>query len=169
MATVFIGLGSNLGDGRDNLQRAWQRLGAVRGVRLIRISSPYRTEPLDMESLHWFTNAVGMLETSLPPAHLLKEMLAIEQEMGRVRAKGRDRTVDLDLLYYDDAVFDSPDLTLPHPQIQNRLFVLVPMEELAPDFIHPALRITTGAMRQKLLSSVRIVEKISWPGKGNMA
>ena len=150
---AFIGLGSNLGDGQANLIDAWQRLGKVAGISLHRLSSPYRTEPLGMATEHWFTNAVGEICTSLSPSELLAAMLAIETELGRDRALTQDRPVDLDLLYYGDLMIDSPTLIVPHPRIANRLFVLAPLAEIAPEHIDPVLGRTAlelcGALRSQ--------------------
>lgn len=161
MALVYIGLGSNEGDSIRNLQYAWKKLGEVCGVTLLGLSSPYKSEPVGVETKNWFINAVGALETKIAPDVLLAEMLAIEKEMGRDRMRGIDRSIDLDLLYYDDLEINKPQLMLPHPEIQNRLFVLLPLAELAPDHIHPVLGQTTSAMRKNLLSD-KTVSKISW-------
>ena len=136
---AFIGLGSNLGDTQANLIDAWQRLGEITGISLVRLSSPYRTEPLGMDTEHWFTNAVGEITTTLSPADLLAAMLAIETALGRDRALTQDRPVDLDLLYYGDLMLQSPALTVPHPRIAERLFVLAPLADIAPDHVHPIL------------------------------
>ena len=146
----FIGLGSNLGDGQANLITAWQRLGQVAGITLTRLSSPYRTEPVGLETDHWFTNAVGEIFTDLSPAELLGVMLAIETELGRERTLTRDRPVDLDLLYYGDLMIESEALTVPHPHLANRLFVLAPLAELAPEHVHPLLGLTTLELCRKL-------------------
>jgi 2-amino-4-hydroxy-6-hydroxymethyldihydropteridine diphosphokinase len=135
---AFIGMGSNLGDGRTILQNAWQALGNVEGIVLDGLSSPYMTAPVDMTSQHWFTNAVGRLQVSLSPLALLKTLLNIEASFGRTRSKKvsgyQDRRLDLDLLYYGDIIMESPELILPHPHIDERLFVLVPFAELEADF-----------------------------------
>lgn len=150
---AFIGLGSNLGDGQANLIDAWQRLGKVARITLNRLSSPYRTEPLGMDTDHWFTNAVGEICTSLSPTELLAAMLAIETALGRDRALTQNRPVDLDLLYYGDLMIDSPTLIVPHPRIAKRLFVLAPLAEIAPEHIDPVLDQTAlnlcGALRNQ--------------------
>ncbi len=135
---AFVGMGSNLGDGKTLLQGAWQALGNVDGIVLDGLSSPYITEPVDMTSQHWFTNAVGRLQVLLSPMELLEVLLAVEASFGRTRNEKvfgyQDRSLDLDLLYYGDVFIDRPELILPHPRIGDRLFVLVPFVELEPDF-----------------------------------
>lgn len=163
MALVFIGLGSNLGDGRANLREAWQRLGGVAELTPLTLSHPYRSAPLAMVSSHWFTNAVGVCESKLPPRELLARLLAIEAAMGRDRSQGRDRVIDLDILYYDDLVEQGPDLTLPHPEIENRLFVLAPLAELAPDHQHPLTGRSSREMLQRLAGQT--VERIAWESR----
>ena len=158
---AFIGLGSNLGDGRANLLAAWQRLGRVAGVRCLGLSSPYRTEPIGMTTAHWFTNAVGEVETGLAPHDLLAALLAIEAGMGRDRNLTADRPVDLDLLYYGARVLRTESLSLPHPEIANRLFVLAPLAELAPGHVHPLLKRTARQLCRELGQGQK-VEKLKW-------
>ncbi|MFA7384541.1 MAG: 2-amino-4-hydroxy-6-hydroxymethyldihydropteridine diphosphokinase [Desulfurivibrionaceae bacterium] len=158
---AFIGLGSNLGDGQSNLLAAWQRLGVTAGISLLRLSSPYRTAPVDLATEHWFTNAVGEITTTLSPPSLLAAMLAIETELGRDRTLTRDRPVDLDLLYYGDLMLNSPTLTVPHPQLAKRLFVLAPLAELAPEHVHPLLGRTSLALCRALPAQSG-VERQAW-------
>ncbi|MFA7348283.1 MAG: 2-amino-4-hydroxy-6-hydroxymethyldihydropteridine diphosphokinase [Desulfurivibrionaceae bacterium] len=158
---AFIGLGSNLGDTQGNLLLAWQRLGQVAGIRLLRLSSPYRTEPVGMDTDHWFTNAVGEITTTLSPTELLAAMLAIEAEMGRDRTLTQDRPVDLDLLYYGDLMIQSLALTVPHPRIASRLFVLAPLAELAPEHVHPRLGRTSLELCRALGAQTG-VERQEW-------
>ncbi len=165
MALAFIGLGSNLGDGRHNLRQAWGRLRKISRVMPLCLSSPYLSEPVGMASAQWFTNAVGLLETKLSPEALLADLLQVERELGRDRALGANRVIDLDLLYYDDLCQRSEFLTLPHPELANRLFVLAPLEELAPDHLHPLLHLNSGQLRQRLAGSGQGLKKISW-GEG---
>ena len=161
MSLAFIGLGSNEGNTFQNLQGAWKKL-AVKGCgTLLSMSSPYKSEPVGIPTANWFLNAVGVIETKLSPEDLLEKMLTIEKEMGRDRSHGVDRCIDLDLLYYDNLIINSPDLVLPHPEIQNRLFVLLPLAELAPDHLHPVLEQTTRMMCKRLAVE-KSVEKISW-------
>jgi len=180
MAIAYIGLGANLGNRRENLKEAWSRLGNVSGITLLALSSPYRSEPVGMESENWFVNAVGSLETSLEPLLLLREMFVVEKSLGRERILTgipEDRTVDLDLLYWGDTVCDDPRVKLPHPEIANRLFVLQPLVEIAPQLVHPVLQKTNEEILQVYLEEQKAsgpgpqVVKISWadPADGGSA
>lgn len=162
---AFIGLGSNLGDGQTNLFAAWQRLGEVAGVTLSQLSSPYRTEPVGLDTDHWFTNAVGEIFTTLSPADLLTAMLTIETDLGRDRALSQDRPVDLDLLYYGDLMIQSHTLIVPHPRIANRLFVLAPLAEIAPEHVHPILARTSLELCNELRAQ-NGVERQEWRDRG---
>ncbi|MDH3392686.1 MAG: 2-amino-4-hydroxy-6-hydroxymethyldihydropteridine diphosphokinase [Desulfobulbaceae bacterium] len=162
MALAFIGLGSNLGDGRANLKKAWQRLGQQKGITPLALSSPYETAPIGMESQQWFTNAAGAIDTGLSPEELLAALLDIERSLGRDRSKGSDRTVDLDLLLYDDLILTSDKLAVPHPEMQHRLFVLAPMEELAPDHLHPTAQRTIRQLRRQISTGEQQIRKEQW-------
>ena len=159
---TFIGMGSNLGDGPSILNQAWERLGEYKGIRLLAISDFYKTAPVDMDSHHWFTNGVGKIETDLSASTLLETLLQIEASFGRTRETKsfgyQDRALDLDLLYYGDAVLDTPELVLPHPRIRDRLFVLVPLIQLAPEHKDPLSGETVCSMKQQL--NKRIDENI---------
>jgi 2-amino-4-hydroxy-6-hydroxymethyldihydropteridine diphosphokinase len=150
MIFVLIGLGSNLGNGKNHLRLAWSKLADIPGIHALKISSPYRTKPMGMESSQWFTNAAASLETELSATELLAVMQEVENEFGRDRKKTKDRNLDLDLLFYGSNIIDLPNLTVPHPEIAKRLFVLCPLQEIAPDFIHPVLK-TTALELQKLI------------------
>lgn len=165
MALAFIALGSNLGDGRANLQKAWQMLGKTAGITTLALSSPYETAPVGMESDQWFTNAVGAVDTQKNPEELLDILLDIEKKMGRDRSKGEDRIVDLDLLFYDMLIRQTDDLVVPHPEIEHRLFVLAPLEELAPDHIHPQTELTIRQMRLKIMDKEQQIRKVCWQEK----
>lgn len=160
MALVFIGLGSNLGDGRANLHEAWRRLGTLPGVKPLILSHAYASAALGMTSTQLFTNAVGVCETKLSPRALLAGLLQTEAAMGRDRSQGMDRVIDLDILYYDDCVVREQELAIPHPEIANRLFVLAPLAELAPDHQHPLTGLTSLQMQRRVLAQK--VEQIPW-------
>ena len=155
MVIAYIGLGANLGNCRENLLQAWSKLGKVNGIKLLALSSPYRSAPVGMESENWFINAVGSLETSLEPFELLREMFVVEKSLGRKRVLDgipEDRSLDLDLLYWGDRISDDPWVTLPHPEIANRLFVLQPLAEIGPELYHPLTRKTSVEMLQIFLT-----------------
>jgi 2-amino-4-hydroxy-6-hydroxymethyldihydropteridine diphosphokinase len=136
---VYIALGSNLGDRAAMLARAEQAMGEA-GVRVLRRSSVYTTEPVDAPPQPWFLNSVVEAETSLTPVQLLHVLAGIERGLGRRRITPRGpRTLDLDILLYGSSVINTPELQVPHPGLPNRRFVLAPLAELAPGLRHPVL------------------------------
>jgi 2-amino-4-hydroxy-6-hydroxymethyldihydropteridine diphosphokinase len=147
MAVAYIALGSNLGDRAQTLFFAVDRLGRL-GTVTAR-SSLYETEPVGFWDQPPFLNAVVAVETDLEPFDLLRGMLAIEREFGRDRSNSAlngPRTLDLDLLVMGDCVATSPELTLPHPALARRRFVLAPLAEIAPDLLHPVLKQTMAEL-----------------------
>lgn len=144
MPTAYVALGSNLGDRERMLDRAIERLRAEPGVHVLDFSHYYETEAVGgPENAPAYYNAACSVETSLDPEALLHVLLRIEEHFGRVRSERNDpRTLDLDLLLYDDLIRDRPDPILPHPRMHERRFVLEPLAEIAPDCIHPKLRKT---------------------------
>lgn len=147
---AYIGFGANLGDRESNCRKALVLLDAAKGVRVAACSRLYWTEPVQVESTEWFVNGAAALETTLSPEDLLGLLLRIEAEMGRERSRaGASRTIDLDLLFYDDIVRKRPGLSVPHPRIQERKFVLVPLHDIAPSFVHPVLRQTVAQLLER--------------------
>lgn len=141
MPIAYIGLGSNMGDKTANLKRAIEELGKVPGSKVLAVSSLYKTEPVGDVEQDWFVNAAAEIETGLAPQELLKMLLDIEKRLGRVREiEWGPRIIDLDILLYDDLVMDEEELVIPHPFLQKRGFVLVPLAEIAPEVIHPRLK-----------------------------
>ena len=139
MAAVFLGLGSNVGDRERNLANGVARL-AQRGCAVDRRSPLYLTEPVALFPQGWFVNAVVRAATDLAPDALLRAALEIERDLGRVRDRHHGpRTLDIDLLLYDDLVLDTPDLVLPHPRLHERRFVLVPFNDVGAEVRHPTL------------------------------
>ncbi|MBC7726075.1 MAG: 2-amino-4-hydroxy-6-hydroxymethyldihydropteridine diphosphokinase [Microbacteriaceae bacterium] len=138
-ATAYIGIGANLGGAQSTLTAAGAALARLPGCRLRRVSSVYRSAPVDAAGPD-FCNAVLALTTSLSPEALLAALQAIEQDFGRQRPfRHAPRTLDLDLLLHGDALRSTPQLTLPHPRLHQRAFVLQPLLEIAPDLTVPGL------------------------------
>jgi 2-amino-4-hydroxy-6-hydroxymethyldihydropteridine diphosphokinase len=150
-----IALGSNLnsrfGNREANLREAVRRIGGLGEVRAV--SSFFDTEPVGFLEQPRFLNGALLLETELEPVALMRGLLSIERGMGRERdgavAKG-PRVIDLDLLLYGDVVVETEELTLPHPEMQDRRFVLEPLAEIAPDWVHPVLGVTVVAMLERV-------------------
>jgi 2-amino-4-hydroxy-6-hydroxymethyldihydropteridine diphosphokinase len=140
--TVYLSLGSNLGDRDANLARALARL-SEEGLRVVHKSSLYLTEPVEFTSQGWFLNLAVEAETSLMPRQLLHLIQRIERELGRRRmVRSGPRPLDLDILLYGTSIVRTADLEIPHPRMAQRRFVLVPMAELAPTLRHPVLQLT---------------------------
>jgi 2-amino-4-hydroxy-6-hydroxymethyldihydropteridine diphosphokinase len=162
---AFIGLGTNLGDRAANYRQAIQRLGQLPESRIVRHSSIYETEPVGFIK-GIFLNGVVELETEVPAEGLIRRLLAIERAMGRKRSPGRrpsaerhqyqPRTIDLDLLFFDKEIIHTRPLTVPHPRLHERRFVLAPMAELAPALIHPELNFTISELLAGLKSPQRV-------------
>ena len=152
MAIAYIALGSNLGDKEKNLRRALLLL-TQQGVEVVRVSSFLSTEPYGVTDQPQFLNAVACVRTSLAPLALLDVLLATELAMGRVRLRHwGERNIDLDLLLYEDVVLDTKRLRLPHPDMQNRDFVLLPLAEIAPELKHPMLQKTIYELKENLMN-----------------
>jgi 2-amino-4-hydroxy-6-hydroxymethyldihydropteridine diphosphokinase len=138
MTTVYIALGTNVGDRERNLREAL-RLLAGAGIRILRISSIYETEPVDYLQQAWFFNAVLEAQTDLPALDLLHQLRSIETAMGSKKAFAKGpRLIDLDILLYGGESIATPELQVPHPRMLQRRFVLVPLAEIAPNLRHPS-------------------------------
>ncbi len=150
---TYIALGSNIGDRAYHLEQAVQSLLLQTGISHVKISKIYETEPVGGPSGQGkYFNAAAEVETSLDPHLFLQALLQVEKKLGRVRTEmNAPRTIDLDLLFFSDQVINEPGLTVPHPRIHDRWFVLKPLCDLAPDLIHPVLRKTVKRMLEELL------------------
>jgi 2-amino-4-hydroxy-6-hydroxymethyldihydropteridine diphosphokinase len=146
---VYLSLGSNIGDRKNNLREAIRRLGAV--GRVTSISSFYETEPVEVTDQAWFLNCAVSLETSITPEQLMTGLLRMEEEMGRRRLQKKGpRTIDFDILLFGGSVMSTAQLTIPHPAMQERRFVLEPMAEIAPQVRHPVLKKTMRELCEAL-------------------
>ena len=131
---AILGLGSNVGQKASNIEAAIEALCRDGDIRLVKRSRNYRTEPWGVLDQDWFVNAAVAVATQLPPAGLLRRCLHVEEVLGRVRTqRWGPRKIDIDILIYRDMVIETPELSLPHPRLQERSFVLVPLAELVPD------------------------------------
>lgn len=147
---IFVALGANLGDREENLRSALALL-AEKGVETVKVSPFLVTAPYGVTDQPDFVNAVAEVRTDLEPEELLRTLLETEREMGRKRLRHwGERNIDLDLVLYGDRVLDTPDLKLPHPDMQNREFVLAPLAAIAPEVTHPLLGVTAEELLRRL-------------------
>jgi 2-amino-4-hydroxy-6-hydroxymethyldihydropteridine diphosphokinase len=159
MVEIFIGLGSNVGDREDNLRKALSLLNEK--MKILRVSSMYETEPMYMKDQEWFLNCVAKFETDLTPRELLDYLQDIEKRLGRKRdARYGPRNIDLDILFYGSKVVEEDEFRIPHLKIHERRFVLVPLAEIDPEYIHPIYQTTISALLANLNSneSVRKID-----------
>ena len=146
---AYLSLGSNVGDRVAHLRDAIARLESI--GRVVSVSSFYETEPVEVTDQPWFLNCAVGLETALTAEQLMAELLQIEQEMGRRRIQKKGpRTIDIDILLFDDLILDSPDVTIPHPAMQERRFVLEPLAEIATEARHPGMKKTIRELLEEL-------------------
>jgi 2-amino-4-hydroxy-6-hydroxymethyldihydropteridine diphosphokinase len=159
--TVYIGLGSNVGEREQNIAAAVAQLGALGSVSAR--SSLYETEPMEMPNQPWFLNCAVALETELMPRQLLARLLEIERSLGRKRNAAQPkgpRTIDLDILLFGSSVIDAAGLTVPHPALHQRRFVLEPLAEIAPDARHPVFKRTVRELRDALPKEAGAVKRV---------
>lgn len=146
---VIIGIGSNMGNKKKNIGKAIKLMKEK--CKLLKLSSLYKTEPVGYKKQDWFLNCAAKIKTELKPDELLKFFRSIEKILGRVkRIKNGPRTIDLDILFYGDEIIKTKKLIVPHPRLHKRLFVLEPLKEIAPDFMHPVIKKNIKELNQKL-------------------
>lgn len=159
--TAFVSIGSNLGDARRQCLKAIEQMDAADLLSIKRASSLYTTSPWGVTSQPWFVNAAAEVETGLDVFAFLSCLQHIEKKAGRVRTrKWGPRIIDLDIVFFNDAVISLPGLSVPHPLMQRRRFVLAPVAEIAPRFVHPVLKKPLQVLLQELHDKGS-VEKIS--------
>lgn len=160
MHLVYIGFGSNIGDRLAHIQNAMHALAETEGITLQKISSVYQTDPVGYETQAQFLNGVAAIETHLPPLSLLCTLKNIEVSVGRQhRIRWGPREIDLDILMYGDLCFQTEKLVIPHPEMHLRRFVLAPLAEIAPDFVHPVLKETIQILLERLEDDKSVVKK----------
>ncbi len=164
MEKAYIGIGSNLGRKIDHCSKAISLMGKLEGCSVLVQSPFYRTEPVGVEGQDLYVNAVICMETDLSAGVLLKHLLDIEADIGRVRHKKWDaRVIDLDILIFGSRVIKEPDLIVPHPLMHLRRFVLTPLVQIAPEVIHPVLSRTIRELAEALPEDGQAVEILRGP------
>jgi len=159
MKTAYLSLGSNLGDRAGQIAQALTLLEQA-GIRILRRSALYATQPADLSPQPWFLNCLVEVETELLPLGLLHTLQRIERQLGRQRhpeaATPGPRTIDIDIIFFGNHIVRLPELTIPHPRLAERRFVLEPLRELAPDLRHPISRKTAAEMLAELTSPAQV-------------
>ncbi len=153
MHRAIIAIGTNLGDKEENIKKAIEMM-KQRGIRIVKSAGVYRTKPYGYTNQPDFLNSAAEIETMLSPEELIETLLSIEKDMGRVRkVHWGPRIIDLDIIFFDNLTVDKENLKIPHPDMQNRLFVLKPVSEIAPCRVHPIFCKTVKTLLEELLNA----------------
>ncbi len=162
MKTAYIGIGSNLGNPEKNCLEAVDRIGRIPSCKVTKVSRLYRTEPVGVDRQEWYVNCVAEISTGISAKKLMKRMLAIEKDMGRVREGGRwqARIIDLDILLFGREHIHEDNLTVPHPLMHRRRFVMAPMADLVPDLDHPSVGKSMSELLQEIPKDGQDVEPL---------
>ena len=154
---VFISIGSNIGDKIENCKKGIEKINGLPNCNVTDISKFYKTSPVDYTKQDWFINCAVKIKTECRPEELLLNLRKIEKEIGTVEKEVRfgPRILDLDIIFYDDIILNSKTLKIPHPRMQNRYFVLLPISDIEPDFIHPTLKISIKSLIENLKKDMR--------------
>ncbi len=161
MISAYIGIGSNLGDRQRNCLEAVKRMGKMPDCRITGRSDWYLTKPVGVEDQDWFVNGVASLTTEISPQVLLRRVMDIEADMGRVRReRWGPRIIDLDILLFGQEIIHEENLKVPHPLMHLRRFVLEPLAELVPDLIHPSLGLSMMELHRRLPDDGQVVTLI---------
>ena len=161
MPSVFIGIGSNLGDRQENCIRAVELMDRMADCRITGYSDWYLTKPVGVEGQEWYVNGVVSLTTDISPQDLLKRLLKIEANMGRIRIeRWGPRSIDLDILMFGQEIIQESNLKIPHPRMHLRRFVLEPMTQLAPNLVHPELGLSMKVLLENLPDENQVVTRL---------
>jgi 2-amino-4-hydroxy-6-hydroxymethyldihydropteridine diphosphokinase len=157
MNIAYLSIGGNIGDRADYLRRSIEHLQLIAG-KIISVSSIYETEPWGVNESQWFLNCVVSLKTELSPMELLTAIQQIESNLGRVRTENvyQPRTIDIDILLYNDLIMNSDKLVIPHKSMTDRMFVLLPLSELAPELEHPTLKCSISLIKNECKDTKKI-------------
>mgnify|MGYP001822008324 CR=1 FL=1 len=160
--TVIVSIGSNIGDKLANCKQAIEALEQCEGTQIIACSSFYRTAPVDYLDQDWFVNAALQLETTLSPTELLEALQSIQRQAGRLNDPIRfgPRIIDLDIIFYDGLIINLPELSIPHPRMHKRRFVLQPICDIDPAFVHPVLKKEIQILLNQLPNETQSVEPL---------
>ena len=149
--TAYLGLGSNLGNRLEYIEKAIELIAKIDGIKISNKSQVYETEPWGVKTQGFFLNMAIEIKTTIAPEELIKLLKKIEVDLGRKnRERWNEREIDIDILFYSDVVYSSDELKIPHPELQNRKFVIEPLNEIAPDFMHPVLMKSVSLMLKEI-------------------